>query len=386
MSKTKVKWVNFLHFYLPPHSDEYTVREAAEKSYLWLIKMAKQNRRFVFTFNITACLTELLIEYGYEAIIKDLSKLIKRGQLELVDSLAFHPLTPLLPPSEITRQIKLNQKINRSHFGIKAKGFFLPEMAYSPAVGKIIASLKYNWLILDEIALSGKRGFVDWQTKYILKKTNLKIVFRSWYWSKDYVPRRITHHHKENNLPQIIVSATDAELYGLRFADEKNWLNQALNIPYLLPLTISNYLRGLKKIQPISPISSNWESLEQEIKQGIPYALWRHPRNKIQQQLWQLAKIAWQNINKHTNYHNYFWARRHLDWGLASCTFWWASDRDFRLLGPPAWKPDEVERGATELIKSIRTLPLSPSTKIKAEKIFHQIKQELWIKHWRKYG
>ncbi len=382
----KTYWINFLHFYLPPHSEEYAIKEAAEKSYRWIIMMAKKFPRFIFTFNMNACLTQMLIERGYESIIKELSKLIKKEQLELVDSLAFHSLAPLLPAKEIIRQIKLNQQINQAHFGVKARGFFLPEMAYSPRVGKIIAKLGYKWLILDEISLKGKRGLVDWQKKYILKNTNLKIIFRSWYWSKDYVPRRIVHHHQENTLPSHIVSATDAELYGLRFTDFEGWLAKALLLRSLQPLTASQYLKTLRSKQEISPLSSNWESLESELKQNIPFALWSHPHNSIQTKLWQLAKLAWQKIDRYQNHPDYPWARRHLNWGLASCTFWWASDRDFRLFGPPAWKPDEVEKGATELIRAIRTLPLAKQTKVWAEKLFHQIKQELWIKHWQKYG
>ncbi len=382
----KTYWINFLHFYLPPHSEEYAIKEAAEKSYRWIVMMVKKFPRFTFTFNMNACLTQILIEHGYESIIKELSKLIKKGQLELTDSLAFHPLAPLLPAKEIIRQIKLNQQINRAHFGVKAQGFFLPEMAYSPRVGKMIAKLGYKWLILDEISLKGKRGQVDWQKKYILKNTNLKIIFRSWYWSKDYVPRRLVHHHQENTLPSHIVSATDAELYGLRFVDFEGWLAKALRLRSLEPLTISQYLKTLRPKQEINPLSSNWESLESELKQNIPFALWSHPRNSIQTKLWQLAKLAWQKIDHYQNYPDYPWARRHLDWGLASCTFWWASDRDFRLFGPPAWKPDEVEKGATELIRAIRTLPLAKQTKVRAEKLFHQIKQELWVKHWQKYG
>jgi len=72
---------------------------------------------------------------------------------------------------------------------------------------------------------------------------------------------------------------------------------------------------------------------------------------------------------------------------LASCTFWWASAHDFRLYGPLAWNPDEIEKGANELIRSVRALndPRTRQAKIKAEKLYIKIKQLIWHKHWHYY-
>ncbi|MFA6454540.1 MAG: hypothetical protein WCV70_01630 [Patescibacteria group bacterium] len=123
------------------------------------------------------------------------------------------------------------------------------------------------------------------------------------------------------------------------------------------------------------------------IKNNLPYFLWRDKKNKIQTLLWQLANAAIVNINKYPKDQNYFWSRQHLDRGLASCTFWWASAHDFRLYGPLAWNPDEIEKGANELIRSVRALndPRTRQAKIKAEKLYIKIKQLIWHKHWHYY-
>ncbi len=379
----KTNWINFLHFYLPPTSDPEIIHEAASRSYDWIAEMAVKYSDFRFTFNMNACLTEMLIQNGYKKLLSTFEKLIKKNQLEIVDSLAYHPIAPLISENEVIEQIKENQKINRRVFGKKAHGFFLPEMAYSPKIGKLISSLGYKWLILDEISHNGKLNQVDWQNKYTLKNTDLNIVYRSRFWSKEYVPRLIIN--KSDNLPKNIITATDGELYGHRFVDWEGWLVKIIKNKNINFLTVSEYLKNIKNTTTTSPISSNWESLEKELKNNRAFGLWINKKNNIQNKLWELASTSIEHVKNNSSDENIFWAKRHLRRGLASCTFWWASGRDFRLFGPPAWKPDEVEKGINELIKAIRTLKISSTKKIEAEKLYTQIKKALWTKHWQVY-
>ena len=124
------------------------------------------------------------------------------------------------------------------------------------------------------------------------------------------------------------------------------------------------------------------------MKKQEPYALWQKNNNKIQKAIWSLANLAQELSQKHVKAENYHWSRWHLVRGLASCTFWWASGRDFSAnFGPRAWSPDEIERGINELIRSIRSLHdhTTQKTKIKAEKMYLQVQRLIWEKHWRYY-
>jgi predicted glycosyl hydrolase (DUF1957 family) len=60
-------------------------------------------------------------------------------------------LLPLIPESEIERQIDLNYKGNSDVFrGVfNPKGFFPPEMAHSSDLSKIVRTKGYDWLITD---------------------------------------------------------------------------------------------------------------------------------------------------------------------------------------------------------------------------------------------
>ena len=381
----KIIWVNFLHFYQPPTALNEIVIEATDKSYKRIISALKCNPKINFTLNITGCLLEKLADLGYSNLINDLKNLVSSGQIELTGSAAWHPLLALLPKQEIVRQIKINQKILQKYFGakLKLKGFFIPEAAYGVKVAKIVKKLNYRWIMLDEISADIKSNQLDFSNLYIDKNSGLKILFRQRQDSKKYPPQTIFKLIEELK-EKMVITATDAELYGLRHQDFSGTFEKLLKRPEIKTLTASEYLAGLSQSKKITLRASSWESTEKELKNNLPYFLWHNKKNKIQTMLWQLANLAISTVNKYPEDQNYSWARQHLDNGLASCTFWWASAHDFRLYGPISWNPDEIEKSANELIRSIRTLadPKTKQTKIKAEKLYIKIKQLIWHKHW----
>ena len=381
----KIIWVNFLHFYQPPTALNEIVIEATDKSYKRIISALKRNPKINFTLNITGCLLEKLADLGYSNLINDLKNLVSSGQIELTGSAAWHPLLALLPKQEIVRQIKINQKILQKYFGakLKLKGFFIPEAAYGVKVAKIVKKLNYRWIMLDEISADIKSNQLDFSNLYIDKNSGLKILFRQRQDSKKYPPQTIFKLIEELK-EKMVITATDAELYGLRHQDFSGTFEKLLKRPEIKTLTASEYLAGLSQSKKITLRASSWESTEKELKNNLPYFLWHNKKNKIQTMLWQLANLAISTVNKYPEDQNYSWARQHLDNGLASCTFWWASAHDFRLYGPISWNPDEIEKSANELIRSIRTLadPKTKQTKIKAEKLYIKIKQLIWHKHW----
>jgi hypothetical protein len=162
---------------------------------------------------------------------------------------------------------------------------------------------------------------------------------------------------------------------------------KVLEQPNIKTLTVSDFLSGLKEKVALKPLASSWESTTEELERSEPFIVWQNDKNKIQKLLWQLADFSITTVNRNQTDVNYYWARHHLDRGLSSCAFWWASARDFKLFGSIAWNPDEIERGANQLIKSIRSLAdfNTQAAKITGEKLYLKIKQLIWYKHWNYY-
>ncbi len=382
-------WINFLHFYQPANADGHIIKEATEMSYWRIIRALEENLDIKFTLNITGCLILRWEELKYFDLIKRIKELVGRGQIELTGSAAYHPILPLIPEKEALTQIKENKDILEHFFGknIKLKGFFLPEMAYSSKVAKLIKEQGYDWLILDEIICLGELGKVDFSKIYQDSSSGLKIVFRSRKFSKCYVPDLLNEEIKKIDLKNPYITATDAELYGLRHNDPTAEFEKLLKNKSLETFKISEFIDNHKQIKKIKPLSGSWETTAKELKQKKPFALWHDKNNKIQQKLWKLANLAYDTVEYYKKDSNYGWARWHLVRGLSSCTFWWASAKDFRLFGSISWSPDEIERGINEFIRAIRALDDATTrlAKIKAEKLNIKIKQMVWDKHWKYY-
>lgn len=384
-----MKWINFLHLYQLSNADSYVVKEATEESYMRIIRALEENPNVNFTFNIAGCLINRWRELGYNDLIKRIKRLVKRNQIELVGSVSYHCLMPLVPEEEVEKQIKEDIEILRENFGksFSLRGFFMPEMAYSRKVARIVKRLGFEWIILDEIAYNGKLGEVDFKKKYIDKASGLEIIFRSREFSNSYLPNLLANR-KFKPKDDLIIAATDGELYGLRYKDHWKEFEKLLARKSLRTETISPFLKKREKKEKIYPIACNWESSKEELESGKPYFSWYNEDNEIQGLLWELAIFIYKVVQKFRHDENYSWARFHMSRALASCTFWWASAKDFSYIyGPYAWNPDEIERGLNEMIRAIRSLhdTTTRKTKIRAEKLYTEIKRMVWEKHWAYY-
>jgi len=379
----KNNWINFLHFYQPPYQDVKLLKIIVRESYNFLLSFLNKHQEMRFTVNFCGSLTELLEQNGHHKIIEGFRELALRGQVELVGTAKYHPILPLLPEEEIKRQIELNDKINKAFFGnaYNPKGFFCPEMAYDKKTGKIIKQMGFEWVILDEIAYNGKLGEVDYNKKYKEKETGLAVIFRNRKISKSFPPETI--YKKRANFDSPIITATDAEMYGHYHKDPKKFLTKIANAEEIETLLISAFLKRLKKSEEFSAITSSWESEENDIKNKRPFIFWNNPDNKIHGSLWQLAKLVWSANKKYNSKSQDEWARKHLNRGIASCTWWWTSEQKADVFSPWSWNPDEIGKGVEELIKSVRSLKGAPTEiKIKAERLAKNIMSDVWEKHW----
>ena len=380
----KITWVNFLHIYQPPWQTVGVVQQVASQSYEYLISLFKKYPQYKATINISGCLLDMLSELRPD-LIKDLQVLVKRGQIELTGSSKFHALLPLLDTTEVVRQIMLHDEALNKYFpNYKAQGFYLPEMAYSPSLAKIIKKLGYQWLILDPICSSEK---IDHETLYTIKNVGLKVVFRDRVISKKYPAEEIFNKLEQNNGEELIISATDGEIYGHRHEDWQGHIEKVLTHRQVEIKTISQYLPGLQGQKNINLHSASWESSEKELKNNTPFLLWSDPKNKIHKDLWSLLDLASSLLKKYKKDPSFQWARMHLDAGSASCTFWWASARQPSDFSPLTWHPDMIDNGVEELVRSIRSLEKATSQeKMQAEKLYLNVKKNTWTTHWKKYS
>lgn len=351
-------WSPFLHLYQPPWQKKEIFEKIVKESYLPILDILERNKKAKITLNICGSLTELLVKYNFEKILERIKKLAESKRIELVGSAKYHPILPLLPKSEVVRQIKLNEDLNRKYFkkiwSLRPKGFFLPEMAYDKKTAKIIESIGYQYLVLDEIAYSGRIGKVSFEKRYKIKDLKLKVIFRNrglsdifytgWLDSEEKFWQALKHDNRSNN---FLITAFDGENLGHHKPGSEKIFEILLK--KIKTLTFSELLKTYQKEEIVEPVSSSWASRKEEIKEKIFFPLWFHPKNKIHQLQWQLTYLVIKKIEKSKKDKNYKKAREELDKALNSCQYWWAS-------ATPWWSTEIVSEGAEKLILVLKNL------------------------------
>lgn len=379
-------WINFLHIYQPPTQDSDVIKKVAFESYAYILDILENSKKTKLTLNISGSLIEKLQENNLDSLIERFKKLISRGQLELTGSAMYHPILPLINEEEIIEQIKLNNKKLREVFGdlFKPEGFYLPEMAYSEKVGKIIKNLGFKWILLGEMHFEDIKDKPDSSKRYKIKDNGMTVIFRDRKYSKSFAPRMILENF-EKIKSEFLITAHDGELYGHWHKDYDKFLNKIVEHPQIENILVSDYLSKLNDSIEIFPKEISWESVKEDIESGVPYALWDDPKNEIHQNLWQIEREVYNLMEAHSDDPNYKWSKFHYHRGVSSCFWWWASEKKVDIFSPISWNPSIIESGALEFLKSIRSLnKLSLEYRIKFEEKINNFRLMVWKRHWTK--
>lgn len=382
-----LSWVNILHLYQPPFQAENVVAAVHRESYAWVANTLLKNKRGRCSINITASLLEFLDRSanGRETI-RVFRRLIERGQVELLGSAMTHPILPLLRPKDGERQIELQTAWIHKCFGPKVQtpGFFLPECAYSPAVGRQLDRLGFRWILLDEISADGTLHNNRLPQGGKIRGTKLRVLFRNRKISNTYVPFEVLRIARSSNNNAMIITATDGELYGHHHRDRVNLFSRALRNSRVLPLTASEALRQLPS-PAIAPVPSNWESTETDLHRNIPYALWNSPHHALHAAYWEFVNELSSLIAAHPHDPNLKWVLHHFNRGISSCTLWWLSDLPVGFWKKIAWHPGESAKGIAELAHSLRSFTRLPlRDRMKGERRIRDLGYRLWERHWKR--
>ncbi|HEY4478655.1 MAG TPA: hypothetical protein VI775_02330, partial [Candidatus Paceibacterota bacterium] len=296
-----MKWANFLHIYQPRDQQKDILEAIVAQSYRPIISHIASTPDIRITLNITGALLELLDKYGYKDIIDMLREAGEAGKIEFTSSAKYHGFLPLLGEDDIVRQIKINEETNKFYLGntYKPRGFFPPEMGYDSKLVPIIESLGFEWIILDEIALNGEPGSVDYTKIYKIKNSNLKVFFRERRLSNLIMsavvrsPETLKESMKDDlSSSRYIVTAMDGETFGHHRPGLEKLLFDILSTKDFNLVTISDLLNDYHDIVEIQPVASTWASSKMDIDKGIQFLSWKDPENQIHTWQWELWNLV----------------------------------------------------------------------------------------------
>ncbi|MBI2886941.1 MAG: hypothetical protein HYY02_07010 [Chloroflexi bacterium] len=410
-----IYWAPLLHFYQPPLQLPEILRKVCVESYQPLVELFQQYPHSKVTVNICGVLTEMLWESGHQDIITGLTKLAERGQLEFTGSAKYHPILPLVPKEEMSRQIRRNHLTSRHFFGdvYDPRGFFLPELAYSQDVVETVAATRHQWLLLSGVACP-----VEWAVDTIYQLPDdaepLAVFFRDDILSNKISFQTIDSQGFLEHLRAMgqgrkdvyVITAMDAETFGHHI---QNWDRLFLGEVYealqaepahyahvrqrtvlaeqhrdlvalaknggakeIEMVTISELLSRFPKGPVIQPHASSWSTSKEDLAHHNPFPLWKDPQNPLHQLQWEHMNLTIQavqvaeQVDDNAESQRYAGiARGLLDPALHSCQFWWASQR-------PMWDVNMILRGLHQqeqaLVNALKAVQVSgASPEIKRE-------------------
>ncbi len=348
-------WLNFLHFYQPANQQKDILSSVVEQSYLPIFRKIAEMENIDLTINISGSLLELFERDGHNELIELIKQSVADGKLELTASCKYHALIPLIPESEIERQIDQNQKALNTFLGFEyePRGFFPPEMAYHPKLDQIIKKKGYEWIVIDEIAASQEKNFPRGNKIYALDETGIKVFLRNRRASNlimsavardtETLKRSLRDELKE----PYMMTGMDGETFGHHRIGFENFLFKILEDNTLGVTGISKFLETEPDlpVEKIRPRASTWASSIQDIESGIQFLSWDDPDNPIHKMQHQFLNDVLDLVEKYPeNAPDYEEIRACMDMALASDHFWWASAK-------PWWSLEMIEDGAFRLLE-----------------------------------
>jgi hypothetical protein len=302
----------------------------------------------------------------------------------------YHPILPLIPRDEATRQIKLNTNVNQRYFGevYNPTGFFPPEMCYSYEVANIVAELGFRWIIVDELSFDGKIGSAKYDRLYSIEGLGDFLVFfkerpfsagitYGTYPSAEPFLEALKGRLEENN---YLLTGTDGEVYGHHRPGQEKLLSEVFAMGSPKTCTISELMGLFGRVETTSPLPSSWSTWEDEMAKGIPYPQWKYPGNELHDLQWRLTNFVLHTVEgASAEAPEFSEARRLLDEGLHSCQYWWASCR-------PWWSMEMIECGAQKLYQAVESLgsTIDSGKREEARRLFQAVVNK--AREWQESG
>ncbi len=354
-----MRWVNLVHCYQPPdwpHAMlDRVVRESYRPFFAWLVDHPSVR----LTVNVTGSLGEQLTAHGYNDVLVMLGTLLDRGQITCTATAMYHTLLPLLPATEARRQLALQARWFRATFpnAPQPRGVFLPELAFAPSFLPELGDA-HQWFVLDEICDRGTLGTAMTDRALRMAGSAAAVFYRNRIVS-DYLflfadlaaPATFWEIvARDGRSNDVLITAMDVENFGHHRPHLDRFWQTLVTDPRVTTCTVDDALE--QALATTSPVAGSWSSQEDELRAGIPYALWRHPDNAVHRAQWQLTDLVVTTVQRYAP-ENTHPARSELDRALASDQYWWAS-------AEPWWDGTLITRGADRLLHVLTALGVRP--------------------------
>lgn len=349
----KVNLATLWNAYQPPIQRDDVLKRVDRECYNPVFQWLSRNKGLKVNITANRSLEELLIKNKCSKTLDYLGTAVQHGSVELMGSLAYHPLAPLLITSkygkdEIKRQNELNDSFNKGIFKSlwNPSGFYLPEFGYSDEVGKVVREMGYDYTVTNAL-LYAEKNRKPQPFDRIVQINGLNLFFTS-NWSREFAMNRPDNGDFDTR--RLMNDMFNGMCKW--FADKKGYTMWGYDIETIGhhqkgygEHTLDLILRGirdndmesvhLKELIKMFPKTETAEIFPGTQSTGFYdicnkeyFPLWKHSQNRMHQKIWALEDYAINVINETSKVNGKLDAknaRSCIDKGLYSCKAWQAN-------------------------------------------------------------
>ncbi|TAM75157.1 hypothetical protein EPN44_09575 [bacterium] len=342
-----------LHWYQPPWQYPEVLDRIVEECYRPLSRSLEEHP---VRCSVDLCwsLVDQLITRGHDDVLTHLAAAARAGNIEFVETAAYHPILPLLPAETAVRQLRLNHDRNRVAFGraYQPQGVFPPEMAWSPALAPIFTRLGYRWTVTEDVAVTLRDG--EPPLRHVpAVEGGLRVVLRSNRWSNAVAfgtldgagTARAMTEELEGRLADdagYLLLAMDAETFGHHRREYVPFVSEFSAWCALGERAAMSSVSDIVDAFPAQPgeiPATSWSVLPEDVRAGVPYPLW-NDGGDLHRAGWELVSSAAEAVAVHPALQAEF------DRAISSCAFWWLSRSN--------WEPALARRGFGMVVDVVR--------------------------------
>ena len=126
------------------------IPKVVEYSYIPVLTTLLEIPKIKVVLNFTGVTLEIL-HNSYPEVIELLKEGIEKEKFELTGCGYSHPIFPLLPVTDVRKQIEFNLRVLESTLNYtNVAGFWLPELAYDPTLPHILKEYGFSYIFIDE--------------------------------------------------------------------------------------------------------------------------------------------------------------------------------------------------------------------------------------------
>jgi len=238
----KLKFLMAIHSHQPVGNFDHVFEEAYAKAYLPFLEALEGHPHIRMALHYSGSLIDW-IEIHKPEFIYRIGQLVKREQVELLSCGYYEPILALLPDEDKIGQIKMmNERISKI-WGFQAKGAWLTERIWEPALAKVFSDIGINYTLVDDTHFekAGKNA-EDLGGYYVTEEEGRKLnIFPGSKFLRYALPFKLPEESIKyfrtylDSGKEAISFADDGEKFGLwphtyKWVYEEKWLEKFFSI------------------------------------------------------------------------------------------------------------------------------------------------------------